>query len=72
MRNEIGFTHSRNRLTEVEGKWYTKFSVSAFQNVITCSEKVKFLEVFEIRSFFAVCKGGTGLGPNLHIQRQIK
>ena len=38
-----------------------------FQIVIICSEKGKFLDVFEIRGFFAVCKGGTRLRPNLHI-----
>ena len=67
MRNKIGFTHSRNRLTAVEGKWYTKVCVSVFQIAIICSEKGKFLEVFEIRDFSTVCKGGTRLRPNLHI-----
>ena len=62
-----GFTHSRNRLAAVEGKWYTKFCVSILQIFIIYSEKGKFLEVFEIRGFFTVCIGGTRLRPNLQI-----
>ena len=54
LRNDIGFAHSRNRLTAVGGKWYTKFCASVFQIVFICLEKGKFLEVFDIREFFTV------------------
>ena len=50
--NDIGFPRSRNRLTAVGGKWYTKFCVSVFQVVFIRLEKGKFLEVFEIWEFF--------------------
>ena len=51
LRNDIGFAQSRNRLTAVGGTWYT-FSV--FQTVFIRLEKLKFLEVCEIREFFTV------------------
>ena len=60
LRNDIGFAHSRNRLTAVGGKWYTKFCVSVFQIAIICSEKGKFLEVFEIRDFLQCEKAEHG------------